>query len=244
MSRLTDFKALTFDCYGTLIDWECGIWNAFQPLLQANGDPAITQENSLKAFAEIEAELEQCSPGLLYPDLLSRVHAKFALKFDLESTSELDSRFGMSIEYWPVFPDTIEALRYFKMRYKLFVLSNEDRKSFDRSNRKLGVTFDGVYTAEEIGTYKPTLNNFEYMLSRLKLNHELEHYDVLHVAQSVFHDHVPAKAIGLSTVWIDRYRLSEKGDWGATSRVQRFPKMDFTFFSLKEMVTALQAMSA
>ena len=175
---------------------------------------------------------------------MSRVHAKLALEFNLESSGELDSRFGKSIEQWPVFPDTVEALRYLKTRYKLFVLSNVDRESFDRSNLKLGITFDGVYTAEEIGTYKPTLKNFEYMLSRLKLNHGLEHYDVLHVAQSIFHDHVPAKAIGLSTVWIDRYRLSEKGDWGATSRVQRFPKMDFTFFSLKEMVTALQAMSA
>jgi len=239
--QLADFSALTFDCYGTLIDWESGIWDALQPLLHANGCETFTRQVALGAFAELESAQEAATPDRLYPDLLATVHGDFAKRFDLKTGSDLDTAFGNSVPHWPAFPDTADALRVLKKHYKLVILSNVNRSGFAASNRKLGVTFDAIYTAEDVGSYKPNPRNFQYMLDHLKAEHGLSGGDILHTAQSLFHDHVPARDAGLARAWIDRQGLSEGGDWGATAQVAERPEVDFLFPTMGAMADAVTA---
>ena len=239
VKKLREYKVLTFDCYGTLIDWESGIWDAFQPLLMANDCSEITRDRALSAYATLESSLETEAPDMQYADVLTTVHRRFAEQFGFQSNAELDSGFGASLPHWPAFPDTAEALRYLKTRFKLVILSNVHRDGFAASNRKLGVEFDAIYTAEDIGTYKPAHRNFEYLLERLDKDFGLQKGDVLHTAQSLFHDHVPAKEFALANAWIDRQHLSESGSWGATAVVAERPPIDFTFFTMQEMAEAV-----
>ena len=241
MARLTDYCVLTFDCYGTLIDWETGIWDALQPLIMSSEDPAVTRDAALAAFAKWEAHHEHASPELRYPDLLARVHRSMAESLDLETSDALDEAFGASTPLWPAFADTADALRVLKRRYRLVILSNVHREGFAASNRKLGVEFDAVYTAEDIGSYKPSDANFEYLLAHLKSDFGLERTDVLHTAQSLRHDHAPANRFGLANAWIDRQRLSQGGSWGATEKIENMPTTDFVFFSMAEMAAAVEA---
>ena len=240
-TRLTDYKVLTFDCYGTLIDWESGIWDALQPVLMANARRDITRERGLALFGKFETAQESATPGMPYPDLLAAVHAAIAADQGLDSSPELDARFGTSVLQWPAFPDTADALRILKGYFKLVILSNVNRLGFAASNQKLGVDFDAIYTAEDIGSYKPDPANFDYLLDHLQTDLGLAKGDVLHTAQSLHHDHVPARAIGLANAWIDRQRLSESGQWGATAEVAEIPKSDFLFFSMQEMANAVLA---
>jgi 2-haloalkanoic acid dehalogenase type II len=239
--RLTDFKVLTFDCYGTLIDWETGIWDALQPLLMANRRSDVMRRVALAAFGEAENAEQERNPGGLYPDILASVHRGLAGRFGLATTADLDAAFGASISHWPAFPDTADALRALAARYKLVILSNIDRRGIAASNRKLGVTFDAIHTAEDIGSYKPARRNFEYLLARLAEDHGLRPPDILHTAQSLFHDHAPAKALGLATAWIDRQGLSKGGDRGATLALAERPEVDFVFPTLGAMAEAVGA---
>ena len=243
-ARLADYKVLTFDCYGTLIDWESGIWDALQPLLMRNSCEMITRSMALSSFAHFETLQESETPEMLYPELLAQVHVAMAEHLCLKSSKELAHDFGASVPHWPAFPDTADALRILKRHYKLAVLSNVNRAGFDASNRKLGVQFDVVYTAEEIGSYKPSSANFTYMLHQLSEDHGVEKADILHTAQSLHHDHVPARAHGLANAWIDRQRLSEGGEWGATAIVNEHPEYDFLYFSMMEMAEAVAHVNA
>ncbi len=239
--RLTDYKALTFDCYGTLIDWETGIWDALQPVLMANARNDINRAKALETYARFESGQQAQTPDLLYPELLTRVHQQLAASFDLDTNTSLDREFGSSVPQWPAFADTAEALRYLKRHFKLVILSNIDRESFAASNRKLGVEFDAIYTAQDIGSYKPNPANFEHMLNRLRDDHGIAKSEILHTAQSLFHDHAPAKRFDLANAWIDRQRLSESGHWGATAKLAERPATDFLFFSMAEMADAVRA---
>lgn len=239
-SQLRDYKVLTFDCYGTLIDWETGIWDALQPLLMANNCSEITREKALTAYATLEGQQQSETPGMLYSEILSNVHIQFAAKFDLQTDQALDEEFGGSLPHWPAFPDTADALRYLKTQFKLVILSNVSREGFAASNRKLGVEFDAIYTAQDIGSYKPDPANFEYLLEHLNNDLGLQKSDILHTAQSIFHDHVPAKSRGLRNAWINRQRLSESGSWGATAKVLELPQFDFQYFSMEEMAQAVK----
>jgi 2-haloalkanoic acid dehalogenase type II len=238
--RLTDFEVLTFDCYGTLIDWESGIWDALQPLIANSRRRDVTRALALEAYSELEHRQEAQTPDMPYPEVLSRVHRGLAARFELDTDPELDALFGSSVGRWPAFADSADALRYLKTRYRLVILSNVDRSSFFESNQKLGVAFDAVYTAQDIGSYKPDPANFDYLLRRLQSEHGLGPSDVLHTAQSLFHDHVPARSTGLASAWIDRQRLSAGGSWGATARLEARPETDFVFFSLEEMADAVR----
>ncbi len=238
---LADYSALTFDCYGTLIDWESGIWDTLQPLIHGNGCDSITREAGLAAFAELESAQQSTTPDLLYPTLLAKVHADFAQRFSLRTDAGMDRDFGASVPHWPAFPDTADALRVLKKHFKLVILSNVDRAGFAASNRKLGVAFDAIYTAEEVGSYKPAVRNFEYMLEHLRRHHGISPDEILHTAQSLFHDHVPAKQAGLARAWIDRQGLSRGGSWGATARVDHQPAVDLLFPTLGDMAAAVQA---
>ena len=238
---LNDYNVLTFDCYGTLIDWESGIWDALQPLLMANSRGDITREQALEFHANLESKQQLETPDMLYSKLLSRVHSNFARHFDLQSSQEIDTEFGNSIRLWPAFADSADTLRFLKTKFKLVILSNVSREGFAASNRKLGVEFDAIYTAEDIGSYKPASANFEYMLEHLEKDLGLKNGDVLHTAQSLYHDHVPAKRFDLANVWIDRRRLSESGNWGATAKVKEPPQIDFKYYSMAELAQAVKA---
>ncbi len=239
--RLSDFRILTFDCYGTLIDWETGIWDALQPLLMRSGAVEVTRDIALRAFAEVEGRNEAANPGLRYPELLERVHRDLAGTFAMETTPALDAAFGASVGQWPAFPDTADALRRLARRYRLVILSNVHRDGIAASQRKLGARFDAVWTAEDIGDYKPSLTNFRFLLERLQSDFGFGPEDVLHTAQSLHHDHVPAKRLGLRNAWIDRQRLSEGGSWGATAPLETLPETDFVFPTLAAMAEAVDA---
>jgi 2-haloacid dehalogenase len=235
--QLTDFKVMTFDCYGTLIDWESGIYNALSALA-AKSARAIARDQMMESFARHESAQEEETPAMPYSQLLSVVHRRLAKEWRVPATNEESNVFGASIPDWPEFPDSVDALRYLKQHYKLVILSNVDRISFRSSNSRLKVAFDAVYTAQDIESYKPSPRNFEYMLGRLKEDFGLEKRDILHTAQSLFHDHAPAKNIGLASAWIDR-RHAANG-WGATMPPPGTPKYDFRFESLAALVAAHQ----
>ena len=243
MPRLTDYRVLTFDCYGTLIDWESGIWDALQPLIMRNPGADVTRAAGLRAFATFENRHQHAAPGLRYPELLARVHRSIAERLGVQTDPALDAGFGASVPHWPAFPDTADALRTLKRSYRLVILSNVHREGIAASNRKLGVELDAIYTAEDIGSYKPADANFEYLLAHLKSDLGLDRSDVLHTAQSLHHDHAPANRFALANAWIDRQRLSEGGSWGATERVETMPSTDFVFFSMAEMAAAVAAAS-
>ena len=241
MARLTDYKVLTFDCYGTLIDWEAGIWDALQPLIMSGGDSEVTREGRALSLRQVGSPPRARLARASLSDLLARVHRSMAESLGFETSGALDEAFGASVPLWPAFADTADALRILKRHYRLVILSNVHREGFAASNRKLGVAFDAVYTAEDIGTYKPADANFEYLLSHLKSDFGLDKSDVLHTAQSLRHDHAPANRFGLANAWIDRQRLSEGGSWGATEKVETMPTTDFIFFSMGEMAAAVEA---
>jgi 2-haloacid dehalogenase len=229
--RLSDFKVLSFDCYGTLIDWETGIWTALQPLAAKAGGTA--REAALTRFGQHEAAQEAETPSLKYRELLVRVHANLAAEWGVAADPAADNAFGASVGDWPAFPDSADALAYLKRHFKLVILSNIDRASFTGSNRRLGVSFDAICTAEDIGSYKPNPANFRYLLARLgELGHRPS--DLLHVAQSLYHDHAPANAAGLKSAWIDR-RAAEPG-WGATPEAAAH--YDFRFTTLAALAAA------
>ena len=237
MPKLGEFDVLTFDCYGTLIDWETGICAAIGPWLQSRGSPAAP-EQILAAFAAAEAPQQEATPGMPYPELLARVHDAVAAHFGLAPDPEAAAAFGRSIGHWPPFPDSAAALAYLKRQYKLVILSNVDRASFAHSQRLLGVTFDAVYTAQEIGSYKPDPRNFEYMLARLA-EQGIGRERILHTAESLYHDHIPAKRFGLATCWIHR-RAGREGH-GATRPPEADVRPDFRFATLGEMAAAHRA---
>jgi len=231
MPRLSDFDVLSFDCYGTLIDWETGILQALAPWLERHG---VEPETVLEAFARHESAQETETPALRYPEVLARVHRRLAGELGLDSTPEEDAAFGASIPQWPPFPDSPHALRRLHQHYRLVILSNVDRASFRATEERLGVRFDHVFTAEDIGSYKPDPANFEYLIRELS-RHGVARARILHTAQSLFHDHVPARRLGLATAWIDR-RSGRAG--GATRNPEEAVQPDFTFASLEEMARA------
>jgi len=239
MRSLHDYEVLSFDCYGTLIDWESGIWTALRPLLLANNEP-VSRPDVLAEFGRIEAAQEARTPSLLYSDLLAGVHKDLATSLGLDSTDDMDRVFGASVPEWPAFADSAAALAFLSSQYRLVILSNVDRVSFAGSNQRLKVMFDAVYTAEEIGSYKPDPENFDYLLRHLEDDFGVVADSVIHVAQSLYHDHAPAKAAGLDTVWIDRQRLSAGGEWGATAPIEDPPQPDHVFFSMADLARAVE----
>jgi len=239
VKKLSDYQALTFDCYGTMIDWEGGIWDALQPLIASNRRDDITRSVALASFAEHETAQEAATPGMLYPSLLEKVHGSIAAQFSLSTDEDMNKAFGGSVPYWPAFEDSADALRRLKKHYKLIILSNVNRAGFASSNRKLGVEFDAIYTAEDVGSYKPNSANFDYLIKHIKKDLDLEPAQILHTAQSLHHDHVPATRAGLDKAWIDRQNLANSDNWGATAMVENRPSVDFRFSSLMEMAKSL-----
>lgn len=234
--KLTDYKALTFDCYGTLIDWETGMVEALKPLTSRVGRD-LSRDQILEAHARHESSQQSWTPAKRYSDLLPIVYKRLGEEWGVAVTQEECDRYGQSVKDWPAFPDSAGALQYLKKHYKLIVLSNVDNTSFAGSNRRLEVVFDAIYTAEDIGSYKPSDRNFDYMLDKLK-GLGIEKGDILHTAESLFHDHAPANRFGLASCWI--YRRHDQEGFGATMDPGETPSHDFRFNSMADLVKAHQ----
>ncbi|NND50721.1 MAG: haloacid dehalogenase type II [Rhizobiales bacterium] len=232
--RLGEFTTLTFDVYGTLIDWESGITAALRPLTDRL-DPSLSRDQILEAHAFHESSQQAATPSMRYRDLLAVVYKRLAEEWGLAASWQDCVTYGQSVRDWPAFADSADALAALKQHFKLVVLSNVDNQSFAFSNEKMGCPFDAVFTAEDMGSYKPTPRNFDYMLERLE-RRGIEKRQILHVAESMFHDHAPAKGFGLASCWI--YRRHEKEGFGATMPPAQMPKPDFTYHSMAELVAA------
>ena len=233
-AKLAGFKALTFDCYGTLIDWESGMIEALKPLT-GKAPRKLTRDEILEAHARHESFQQIQTPAKPYRELLATVYRRLAEEWGVAASWADCAAYGRSIRNWPAFADSAAALQYLKRHYKLAILSNVDNESFAFSNEKLGVDFDAVYTAEDCGSYKPSKRNFDYMLAKLKTQ-GVEKKQILHTAESLFHDHAPANELGLASCWIHR-RHGRKGS-GATVALKPAPRYDFRFESLADMVEA------
>lgn len=236
-SSLADFDALSFDCYGTLIDWETGIASALRPWATTAG-LTLDDEQLLLAFAGQEARAEEEHPADLYPQILARAMRGMGTALRVAVSDDEAEAFAASVPTWPAFPDSPDALARLSSHCKLIILSNVDRNSFAGSNERLGVTFTSILTAQDIGSYKPSPRNFEALLAE-SARLGVPEGRLLHVAQSLFHDHVPAKSIGLPTVWINR-RMNNPG-WGATPEPESPVTPDWVFASMGEFADAMDA---
>jgi len=234
--KLSAFKALTFDCYGTLIDWESGMVEALKPLTSKVGTE-LTRDQILEAHARHESSQQLQTPAKRYSELLAIVYRRLAEEWGVSVPWEECVAYGNSVPDWPAFHDSAGALQYLKKHYKLVILSNVDNQSFAASNRKLQVEFDAVYTAEDIGSYKPSDRNFEYMLAKLETL-GIAKNEILHTAESMFHDHQPANRHGLASCWI--YRRFDQEGFGATMNPGEMPKYDFRFNSMADLAKAHQ----
>ncbi len=232
--RLTDYKVLTFDCYGTLIDWESGMMQALESLTSRVG-AALDRDAILEAHARHESSQQRQTPAKPYREVLATVYRRLAEEWGVPTTWDDCLAYGRSVGDWPAFEDSAEALRYLRSFYKLVILSNVDNASFAASQRKLGVEFDAIYTAEDIGSYKPDPVNFAYMLEKLG-GLGIAKADILHTAESLFHDHVPANQFGLASCWI--HRRHEVEGFGATMNPGRMPRIDLRFTSMADLVRA------
>lgn len=198
MFDISTFEVLSFDCFGAMIDWETGIHSAISPILEAHG-VKISRDEILESYGNIEAKLEQGS-YLPYREILQRAMTDIGAKFSIKLNSfETDSLLDSFAE-WPPFSDTVESLRKLKSKYTLAIISNVDNELFKLTSRKLEIKFDWITTAEEVGSYKPSLENFHYALRQFKVSKK----HLLHVAQSLYHDIAPANHLGLTTVWVNR----------------------------------------
>jgi 2-haloacid dehalogenase len=225
------FEALTFDCYGTLVDWEAGILAGLRPLARRLGVDASDDE-LLEVYAGFEAAAE-AGPYARYRQILERCLRQVATHYGGAARGDEILAFGDSVGDWPAFDDSAAALRALHARFRLGVITNCDDDLFARSERRLGTTFDWTITAQSVGAYKPSPRNFEVALERIALPRER----ILHVAQSLFHDHVPAKAMGFTTVWIDRRH--DRPGFGATPPADAVP--DGTFPDMASFAGAATA---
>ena len=238
--RLTEFQAMSFDCYGTLIDWEAGLAAVLTPWARSAGLD-LDAEALLAAYSRHEADAEAAHPHEPYPEILAR--SMRALGNELGSPVSPDDaqRLARSVPDWPAFADSAGALTALSQRYKLIILSNVDRDSFAASNERLGVRFSAVITAQDVGSYKPSPRNFESLLAEAaRLG--VDNGKLLHVAQSLFHDHVPAHQAGLPTAWINR-RKGRPG-WGATPAPDAPAAPDWEFASMAALADAVAAEGA
>ncbi len=209
MLDFSRFRLMTFDCYGTLIDWETGILCALRPILAAHLEAVPPDDNVLGLYAAIESEIE-AGPYRSYHEVLQQVVRDFGARLGFVPSVAETLSLAESIAGWCPFPDTVEALQRLATRYQLVILSNIDDDLFALTAPQLGVRFADVITAQQARSYKPSLNNFDLALQRTGASPD----DLLHVAQSLYHDVVPARQLGIATVWINRH--TGRNSLGAT----------------------------
>jgi len=232
---LTSYEALSFDCYGTLIDWETGLGAVLGPWAREQALD-LTDDELLLAYADREAEVQAETPEALYPDVLATAFRRTGDGLDRPVSDEWATRLGGSVPDWPAFPDSADALARLAEHYQLIILSNVHREGFAGSNERLRGDFAAVITAEDVGAYKPAENHFRALdttLSELGVARS----ELLHVAQSLFHDHVPAKREGLPSVWINRRH--DRDGWGATPEPSGTWSYDLEFQSMGDFADAV-----
>jgi 2-haloalkanoic acid dehalogenase type II len=234
--KLTEFEAMSFDCYGTLIDWESGIAAVLNPWARSRG-LELDDEHLLAAYSTHEAAAEADHPTERYPDILARSMRALGDELGVAVTDQDAAALAGSVPAWPAFEDSHDALVRLGRHYQLIILSNVDRSSFARSNDRLGVTFASILTAEDIGSYKPSPRNFE-ALGRETSRLGVPPGKLVHVAQSLFHDHVPAKQAGLPTVWINRRH--DRAGWGATPAPSDTVTPDWEFPTMAALAAAVE----
>ena len=223
--ELSRVRCLSFDCYGTIVDWETGILDALRPVFSRHG-VGMDDDEALRGFAEAEAVAE-AGPFRRYREVLRDVLLALGDRFGFVPDEAELGAFPASVGAWPPFSDSAAALRELGARYRLIVLSNVDEDLFAVTARALGVRFDAVFTAERIGAYKPSRRNFEYLIEHAGVARE----DILHCAQSLYHDIAPARRAGLATVWVNRQTGRQAS---ATPSADATP--DATVESLAELV--------
>jgi putative hydrolase of the HAD superfamily len=233
--NLTKFKALSFDCYGTLIDWEAGIAAVLVPWAREQGLD-LTDEDLLLAYADNEAAVEREAPTTLYSDVLGTAFRRTGDKLGRPVNDEWARKLGNSVPDWPAFSDSQDALTRLARHYQLIILSNVHRDGFAGSNRRLHGDFAAIITAEDVGAYKPAENHFRALDTTLA-DLGVERAALLHVAQSLFHDHVPAKREGLPSVWINRRH--DRPGWGATPEPTEQWTYDLEFTSMGAFADAV-----
>jgi len=228
MFDFSRFEILTFDCYGTLINWEDGIFAALRPILAAHST-ALEDAALLKLYGDFELRAEQ-PPFQKYRDVLASVVRQFGSELGFEPTAAEVRSLPQSLPGWKPWPDTVAALRQLKTKFRLAILSNVDDDLFAATQPQLGVDFDEVITAQQAQAYKPSLKIFELALSRIAA----PAHRVLHIGQSIYHDVIPAQSLGLATVWINR--PSARPGVGAVKAADAKP--DLTFTGLRELTAA------
>lgn len=218
MLNYDNYSVLTFDCYGTLIDWETGIWQALQPILNTH-NVRISADKALELYGELEAEVE-AGAYRQYKDVLWVVLERLGTRLGFGPTKSELEHFSVSVKDWPAFPDSARALKALATKYKLAIVSNIDNDLFAHSAQKLEAPFDWVITAEQVKSYKPAPAHFYEAFERTGLPRT----KILHVAQSLFHDIGVAKSLGLSTVWVNRRHA--QGGSGATPPAAATPDVE------------------
>lgn len=199
---LSDFKVLSFSCYGTLINRDSGIYSALRPLLERGG-VGLSREEILAKFAAYEGQQQADTPRTPYPRVLEEVHRRLAREWGILASDDDHARFGQSTSHWPVYADAPAALQYLKRFFKLVILSNADRQTFALTNLRLDAKFDAIFTGPDIGRCKPDPGAFEHMAERLAKS-GTERRQILHVGHNLARDQAPAARCGLAFAWIDR----------------------------------------
>ncbi len=210
------YDVLTFDTYGTLIDWEAGLVAALRAALGDEAD-GVGDDDLLTRVAGLEHDAE--APGTPYREVLASCLRGIAAQLGTTVSHEQAALFGGSVADWPAFPDSSEALQRLQTRFAIATITNCDDDLFAASEKRLGVTFDAVITAQQVGRYKPDTAGFLLAHERIARELGVPKERILHVAQSLFHDHVPAKSLGMQTVWIDRRNGREGGATPAAAEV-------------------------
>jgi 2-haloacid dehalogenase len=204
MMDFSKYRALTFDCYGTLIDWETGMVNVVRPWLN-DMKSSVTPELFLTAYAFMKWRHEQPRPAILFTELMCRCWQDLESTFGFPHHPERAESFAASIGEWPPFSDSVANLNYLSKHYKLAILSNIDNASIELSEKRLVAPFAVTVTAEDVGSYKPDHAHFAEAFRRLEAL-GIRRHEILHVAQSRYHDIAPANALGLDSVWVNRRR--------------------------------------
>ena len=223
------FDAMTFDCYGTLVDWEAGLLTALRPFASRITPPVPSDQLLLECYARHEAALER-GPFIAYKLVMRGCLAGMASELGFRVLPGEDDTLSRSIKDWPAFDDTAEAMRRLKSKYRLCVCSNIDRDLFEGSRSKVGAALDALVTAEDVESYKPARAHLERAPEMLGVPRER----IVHVAQSLYHDIVPAREMGYATVWVNR----QQGRWGATPAVAEGARADMEVQSMAALADA------
>lgn len=235
--KLTDFTTLTFDMMGTLMDYEAGFIAWFRAHA-CRDRPDIADNRILEGLAREEERLQHDKPHPPFTRMLPKMYLAVARELGLPQDAALAESFGRSVSDWPPFPDSVESLAYLRRCYRLVAVTNADREGFRRMSLALKDPFHDAVTAEDVGVTKPDLQVFAYALGRLSASGVTKR-QILHTAQSQYHDIGPAKSLGLATAWIER-RRGQAGA-GATPKVATITTPDFHFGRLAELVAVHRA---